>query len=660
MTAEFEDKYSRFQRQFDIDIQAIEEAAFAGGGPLDPDLQQIADLTPTNDSVLQRKAGVWTYRSPEQLKVDLDISGGTSGYPISGKTFCPEDYGSPVGDGIADDYTAVKAAWDAAWTWLLTAPTGEAGDKVPHSDANFYIPEGKYYRVDTSNTARLQTDDNAYAALPIPMVSRTAVGKKTLRIIGSGDHYKLRPAELGSTPHQIDPPCMLFFDSGATTHTWSGTLGLPSAIGATDADMTDSEGNTFSNVHISIENITLRQNDNPSLCLVNLEQCSTANVQNVRIDVETVLDTATLCTNKTGAAILMPRSNNNVAVSMDRVVIEGHYTGVPLTEHGSYGDIICVRCTVGIANRRPNSHHSYVKMLKIEQCPYGLAGYDPSDAGVRKAFGWTGEITFLDFEDYAYNGAYEEIYTPIYPHQHFWDEDNVVTALIKMNRINSEPADPTGIGVSPFGDTASAYVRGAANKIALWDRKMETAVTRLDNSPTPPGENVSLFGSTSGPGSDFDNTNPICMSVEFRITAAGDLRGLRYWRATTNMPNNATGRIYKVSDQSLVSGTDVTFSAGTSTGWIEALFVTPVSVTVGDRYIAQVRMPNGRYTATNSYFDSGAGATGITSGILRAENFSDYQAPTPGQGSFVEGAHAFPTNNGNGSNYWVDVIARAS
>lgn len=613
--AEFEDKYSRFKRAFNIDIEAIEEAAYSGGN-----------------------------------------GGSSSQYPIAGKTFCPEDYGNPAGDGIADDYLAVKAAWDAAWEWLLSEPTGNPGDKTPHSDANFYIPPGKYYRVDTSNSGRLLSTDNAYAILPIPMISRTAVGKKTLKILGGGDHYKLRPAELGGTPHQIDPPCMLFFDSGNTTHVWSVTQGLPSVIGATDADMTDNEGNTFSNVHISIENITLRQNDNPSLCLANLEQCSTANVNNVRFDVESVLDDAPVCTNKTGAAILMPRSNNNVAVSMDKVVIEGHYTGVPLTEHGSYGDMIVVRSTIGITNRRPNSHHSYVKMLKIEQCPYGLAGYDPSDEGITTAPGWTGEISFLDFEDYDYLGEFNNL-PSTYPHAHFWDENNTVTALVKMNRINSSSGSPNG--EPPYGDSASAYVRGTANKIALWDRKMETPVQRLDNSPAAPAENVSLFDATAGPGSDFDNSGtPICLGMEFRITAPGDIRGLRYWRATTNMPANATGRVYKVTGQTVVSGTDVTFAAGTSTGWIEAMFSSPVSITAGDRYVVVIRMPNGRYTSTNSYWDSGPGINGRTNGILRAENTNDTEMV--GQGTFIEGAMAFPTGNGNGANYWVDVIARAS
>jgi len=42
--------------------------------PIDPDLTAIAALTPTNDDLLQRKAGVWTNRTPTQVKTDLILN----------------------------------------------------------------------------------------------------------------------------------------------------------------------------------------------------------------------------------------------------------------------------------------------------------------------------------------------------------------------------------------------------------------------------------------------------------------------------------------------------------------------------------------------------------------------------------------------------------
>lgn len=46
----------------------------SGKQPLDADLTAIAGLSPSNDDVLQRKAGAWTNRTPAQLKSDLALS----------------------------------------------------------------------------------------------------------------------------------------------------------------------------------------------------------------------------------------------------------------------------------------------------------------------------------------------------------------------------------------------------------------------------------------------------------------------------------------------------------------------------------------------------------------------------------------------------------
>ena len=49
-------------------------AALAGKQPLDSDLTDIAALSPPNDDVIQRKSGVWTNRTPAQLKTDLSLT----------------------------------------------------------------------------------------------------------------------------------------------------------------------------------------------------------------------------------------------------------------------------------------------------------------------------------------------------------------------------------------------------------------------------------------------------------------------------------------------------------------------------------------------------------------------------------------------------------
>lgn len=50
-----------------------------GAQPVDADLTTIAGLTPTDNDVLQRKAGAWTNRTPAQLKTDMGLTAGDVG-----------------------------------------------------------------------------------------------------------------------------------------------------------------------------------------------------------------------------------------------------------------------------------------------------------------------------------------------------------------------------------------------------------------------------------------------------------------------------------------------------------------------------------------------------------------------------------------------------
>lgn len=47
--------------------------------PLDADLTAIAGLSPSNDDIIQRKAGAWTNRTLAQLKTDLTLTKGDVG-----------------------------------------------------------------------------------------------------------------------------------------------------------------------------------------------------------------------------------------------------------------------------------------------------------------------------------------------------------------------------------------------------------------------------------------------------------------------------------------------------------------------------------------------------------------------------------------------------
>lgn len=56
-----------------VDLDTM-ESDIAGKQPLDSDLTTIAGLSPSNDDIIQRKAGAWANRTPAQFKTDLALT----------------------------------------------------------------------------------------------------------------------------------------------------------------------------------------------------------------------------------------------------------------------------------------------------------------------------------------------------------------------------------------------------------------------------------------------------------------------------------------------------------------------------------------------------------------------------------------------------------
>lgn len=82
--------------------------------PLDSDLTALAALTPTNDDILQRKAGAWSNRTPAQVKTDMVLVKGDVGL---GNVDNTSDANKPVS-------TAQQAALDAKAVKTFSQGTG--------------------------------------------------------------------------------------------------------------------------------------------------------------------------------------------------------------------------------------------------------------------------------------------------------------------------------------------------------------------------------------------------------------------------------------------------------------------------------------------------------------------------------------------------------
>lgn len=520
-------------------------SAIAGKQAAHANLTGVSSVGTVDEMVVFRHGGAWVRRTLAEFKAMLGI---TEGAGASEPLFDVEANGA-VADGTTDNYTAFLATWNAMLAYAKTA--------------SVYGPSIGMYRVALTPQRVQVWPDKQFAAFPIPMVLREAANlKQTFGIRGVGNAYTVRAAELAGTPAQVASATVFFFDYDPADFAWDATDGHPSIFGAPDADATDPVGNTFSNLGFAVRDVILRSPDNPSLCVLNLEQLSTCVLDSVRFDVETVLDFLPEPTHPTGCAILLPRSNNNVAIDVNRVIVEGYYGGIPLTEHLHLTTAIALACKIGAFTRRPCSHVCVVSgQLKIEQCQWGFAGYAPDgvgpNLGVVDFKGGIFRINAVDFEHYGYDGDEDRAwrYTPN-GYADVLDRNNNFTGTIAgMYVINSESP--------PVGTTNNAtfIVRGnsgtnspvAAYRIHDHLIEMSRVLGGVPSNPPVAPPNVPTIGvATAG-----------VESVQIAFTPAGAGEPAASFTATAfNGSNvavgNATGSASPITITGLTGGVQVT------------------------------------------------------------------------------------------------------
>jgi methionine-rich copper-binding protein CopC len=141
------------------------------------------------------------------------------------------------------------------------------------------------------------------------------------------------------------------------------------------------------------------------------------------------------------------------------------------------------------------------------------------------------------------------------------------------------------------------------------------------------------------------DTKSIELGVKFRSDVAGQVTGIRFYKGSGNTGTHV-GHLWTASGTLL--GT-VTFSGESATGWQQATFASPVTVSPGVTYVASYYAPNGHYAEDDNYFSlAGHDATplhALADGIDGANGVYRY-----GTGG------GFPTLPYLAANYWVDLV----
>lgn len=625
--------------------------ALAGKQSLDAVLTGLSGLDLPPDTVLVREAGGFRLVTFTEFRDLLGVTTG-GGLP-NGALFNVEEHGA-VADDITDCYQAIQDTLAAVYA-LST------GGKL-------YFPSLGTYRVALPASRVVVGPGSQYAAFPIPNLPRTGP-KLAYGIQGVGEAYTERAAELGGTPGQVHTASVLRFDYDPADFAWDPTKGVPSVFGCADGDLTDPVGNTFSHVHFSVDDMIFRSPPDPSLLVLNLEQCSTARLGRVRFDLTVVLDQAPLCTHPTGGAFLLPRTNNNIAVQVDSVVVCGYFTGLHLTEHCEIRRAVSLRCRIGVFTRRPNSHTGLVVSLKTEQCPWGISGWDPTAATAEEAVvpihGWSGAILNWGNEDYAYQGLFPEIYAPLVG-AHINDPDGVLTGEVgAFARMNSEPVPPGGVGLQPTGGSHSIVVSGIGgttqSPVAVFGPHHDQAATRLLPYSPPSASEHRIFAAQSGPPNSPTEGSGINVGLKVRFTQACTATEIGFWRLNgTVNPDGA--RLWKrTGTEAPFTWTDLgtidSFDLVVTGEWIFADLPAPVVMATETAepntfYVPTIHCP-GNFPHESSYWDSGPGGSGIVTGPFKVFNNTD----AGGQAVFSMGDITVPpTISGGGANYGVDMV----
>lgn len=171
-----------------------------------------------------------------------------------------------------------------------------------------------------------------------------------------------------------------------------------------------------------------------------------------------------------------------------------------------------------------------------------------------------------------------------------------------------------------------------------------------DVAPPPqPTTTQSLWQSTDTPsGPAATDTQAVEIGLKFRASVAGQIRGLRFFKAAGNGGTHI-GRLWSRSGQLLATAT---FTNETATGWQQASFPQPIAIQAGQIYIASYHAPQGRYSFQPNFFNA-ARTRGALTALSNAED--------GGNGVFRYGpGGTMPTQSYQAANYWVDVEFEAN
>src|SRR5713226_3648019 len=142
----------------------------------------------------------------------------------------------------------------------------------------------------------------------------------------------------------------------------------------------------------------------------------------------------------------------------------------------------------------------------------------------------------------------------------------------------------------------------------------------------------------------FNDSSAVEVGVKFTSDVSGNILGVRFYKGSANTGTHI-GNLWGSAGTLLATAT---FTNETASGWQQVNFSAPVAITANTVYVASYHTNVGGYSVDQNYFAN----SGFDDPPLHALK----DGASGGDGVFVQGASAFPTNSFQSDNYWVDVV----
>jgi archaellum component FlaF (FlaF/FlaG flagellin family) len=325
--------------------------------------------TKADDTAVVHKTGTETISGAKTFAVSPTVpTPSSSGHPatkqyvdtaasrIDGGAVYVEDYGA-VGDGTTDDSTAIK---NAIATAVTAAQSGSGYAEVRFQSKTYFV-----------NTPTTGGATNGSALIPLPVVPVTSQ-KVTLVLRGASESSGLYHWNQ-TTVQKAGTTLRTTYNAGNST---PATGEISVLGGPTPFYGYGYPSGLFSNLYVVVDGLTAVVPQNPRICGFDFRGVAELRVKSASVlAASTATGAPSIPDPVWGWAFSPPDIQNNALCDIDSLSIEGHISGLRITEHVRVNSLRAINCFNGIVCDGSSGfpHSSWIGYACVENCNRILA-----------------------------------------------------------------------------------------------------------------------------------------------------------------------------------------------------------------------------------------------------------------------------------------------